>query len=226
MVTKPYMTGLFGVSPIRPLQQHMQVIYTCVEHLNPLFEGVIEQDSDKIAQAAEAIFKGEHDADDLKKELRTHLPKGLFMPIDRRDLLDVLLMQDSIANRSKDIASLILGRKMTIPAPMQQLFIPYGQRCIESVKQASDIIHELDELVETGFRGLEVERVEHMIDTLNDIESDTDRLQRQLRDILFTLENDLRATDVMFTYRLLEWIGGVADAAQKVGSRLQLMLAR
>jgi len=226
MVTKPYMSGLFGTSPIRPLQKHMQVIHTCVQSLNPLFIGVIEQDLDKISSAAKVIFKAEHEADDLKKELRHHLPKGLFMPVDRRDLLDVLLMQDSIANRSKDIAALILGRKMTIPEPMHALFIPYGQRCIDAVEQATHIIHKLDELVEAGFRGLEVDHVENMIDTLNNIESDTDKLQRQLRDILFTLEDDLRATDVMFTYRLLEWIGNVADAAQKVGSRLQLMLAR
>ena len=226
MVTKPYMSGLFGTSPIRPLQQHMEVVHTCIKNLNPLFKGIIDEDWDTISKAAKAIIDGEHEADDLKKELRHHLPKGLFMPVDRRDLLDVLLMQDSIANQAKDIASLITGRKMTIPKPMQELFLPYGQRCIDSVEQASNIIHKLDELVETGFRGLEVEHVEDMITKLDKIESETDKLQRQLRDILFTLEDELRPTDVMFTYRLIEWIGRVADAAQKVGSRLQLMLAR
>jgi len=226
MVAKSYISGLFGTSPIRPLQQHMNVVHICVKNLDPLFSGVIEEDWDRASKAAKAITDGEHEADDLKKELRHHLPKGLFMPVDRRDLLDVLLMQDSIANRAKDIASLIMGRKMTIPKQMQELFIPYGQRCIGSVEQASNIIHELDELVETGFRGLQVEHVENMISKLDDIESETDKLQRQLRDILFTLEDELRATDVMFTYRLIEWIGRVADAAQKVGSRLQIMLAR
>lgn len=226
MVAQSYISGLFGTSPIRPLQQHMEVVHTCIKHLDPLFSGVIEEDWDKVSLAATAITEGEHKADDLKKELRHHLPKGLFMPVDRRDLLDVLLMQDSIANQAKDIATLIVGRKMTIPKPMQELFIPYGQRCIDAVEQASNIIHELDELVETGFRGLEVEHVEEMIKKLDKIESDTDKHQRQLRDILFTLEDELRATDVMFTYRLIEWIGRVADAAQKVGSRLQLMLAR
>ena len=69
---------------------------------------------------------------------------------------------------------------MTLPEPMHALFIPYGQRCIDSVEQANQIIHQLDELVEAGFRGLEVDHVESMIETLNDIESDTDKLQRQL----------------------------------------------
>jgi len=65
-----------------------------------------------------------------------------------------------------------------------------------------------------------------MIQKLNNIESETDKLQVQLRDILFGLEDDLRPTDVMFTYRLIEGVGKVADLAQRVGSRLQLLLAR
>jgi predicted phosphate transport protein (TIGR00153 family) len=226
MVTKPYVARLFGVSPIRPLEQHMDVVLSGVKHLVPLFKGVIEEDSDAVAKAAKAIIDGEHKADELKKGLRHHLPKSLFMPIDRRDLLDVLLMQDSIANQAKDIASLITGRKMTLPKEMHELFAAYGERSIDAVEQADHIINELDKLVEAGFGRLEVDHVEDMITKLDRIESDTDKQQRQLRDILFTLEDTLRPTDVMFTYRLIEWVGNVADAAQKVGSRLQLTLAR
>jgi len=65
-----------------------------------------------------------------------------------------------------------------------------------------------------------------MLDELNAIESDTDKIQVELRDILFELEDDLRPTDVMFTYQLIEGVGKVADLAQRVGSRLQLLLAR
>jgi predicted phosphate transport protein (TIGR00153 family) len=99
-------------------------------------------------------------------------------------------------------------------------------RVIDASAQALSIINELDELVEAGFRGIEVERVQGMIAELNKIESATDRLQVELRTILFGLEDDLRATDVMFTYQLIEGVGQVADYAQRVGSRLQLLLAR
>jgi len=121
---------------------------------------------------------------------------------------------------------MILGRKMQLPDEMRELFLAYGRRSIDAVAQAMDIINELDELVETGFRGLEVDRVESMIDELNKIESETDAMQSELRDTLFSLEDTLRPTDVMFTYRLIEWVGRLADNAQRVGSRLQLMLAK
>jgi len=226
MVAKNYMSGLFGRSPITPLQEHMYRVYTGIKHLSPLIEGMIESDQDKILAAQKEIVDGEHDADEMKRELRTHLPKGLFMPVDRRDVLDVLLRQDIIANQAKDVASLIVGRNMTLPDEMNAPFLEFTNRCIDTVKQALQTINELDELVETGFRGLEVEHVESMLVELGSIESETDTMQENLRQTLFKLEADLSPVDVIFTYRLIDWVGSVADNAERVGSRLSLMLAR
>jgi predicted phosphate transport protein (TIGR00153 family) len=221
-----YLTNLFGRSPITPLQQHMAKVHACVSQLEPFFKAVVENDQQSVAKIRKQIADLENEADELKWQLRHHLPTGLFMPVDRRDLLEVLTMQDKIANQAKDIAGLVLGRRMTIPESMQALFLTYGNRSIAASAQALSVIQELDELVETGFRGVEVDKVQKMIEELNSIEGDTDKLQIQLRDILFGLEDDLRPTDVMFTYRLIEGVGKVADLAQRVGSRLQLLLAR
>lgn len=226
MVTKNYMSGLFGRSPITPLQEHMHRVYKGVKHLIPLVEGMVESDNDKILQAQEKIINSEHDADVMKRELRTHLPKGLFMPVDRRDVLDVLLRQDMIVNQAKDVASLIEGRKMQLPEEMNKPFLAFTNRCVDTVKQALQTINELDELVETGFRGLEVDRVEEMLVELGAIESETDTMQDELRKTLFKLESSLSPVDVIFTYRLIDWVGNVADNAERVGSRLSLMLAR
>jgi len=226
MVAKNYMSGLFGRSPITPLQEHMYRVYMGIKHLTPLIEGMIEADQDKILAAQKEIVDGEHDADDMKKDLRTHLPKGLFMPVDRRDVLDVLLRQDIIANQAKDIASLIVGRSMTLPEEMNAPFLAFTNRCVDTVKQALQTINELDELVETGFRGLEVDHVEEMLVELGNIESETDTMQEDLRQTLFKLEEKLGPVDVIFTYRLIDWVGNVADNAERVGSRLSLMLAR
>ena len=218
--------GVFGKSPIRPLQEHMYCVYRGVKHLTALAEGMNTDDEAKITAAHQDIVESEHKADEMKKTLRHNLPRGFFMPVDRRDLLDALWMQDQIINQAKDIAGMVVGRKMRLPENMQDLFLQYTVRCVDAVKQALHVINELDELVETGFRGMEVERVEEMLKELSQIEYETDAFQVQLRNRLFALEDSLRATDVMFTYRLIEWMGKVADDAQKVGSRLQLMLAR
>jgi predicted phosphate transport protein (TIGR00153 family) len=218
--------NLFGASPVRPLQKHMAKVVECVSQLEPLFDAVIANDSEAVSQIQERIVALEHDADDLKHDLRMHLPRSLFLPVERRDLLEVLAMQDNIANRAKDIAGIIRGRQMTFPSSIGPCFRAFVKRCIDACLQAQKTVNELDELVETGFRGAEVELVLNLISELNQIETDTDTIQVEVRAKVFAIERDLPPIDVMFLYRVIDWTGDIGDRAQRVGSRLQLMLAR
>ncbi|GAA4899943.1 TIGR00153 family protein [Ferrimonas pelagia] len=184
------------------------------------------KDWDTATKLQKEISQLERDADTLKREIRMGLPSGIFMPVQRTDLLEMVTQQDKIANKAKDIAGRVIGREMLIPEPMQETFRAYVERCIDAVLQADKAINELDDLLETGFRGREVKLVEEMIQQLDTIEDDTDSMQIQLRRQLFQLESELNAVDVMFLYKILEWIGDLADLAERVGARLELMLAR
>ncbi len=221
-----YLFRMFGRSPVRPLQQHMEKASACVAQLIPFFEAVIAEDHKKVKKVQEAIVTLENEADVLKRELRLQLPKGIFLPVDRRDLLEVITTQDSMANKTKDIAGMMLGRKMAIPKPLSKRFVKYVKRSVDASLQAQKVINELDELLETGFRGQEVRSVTKLIKGLNKIENDTDVLQVEIRTMLFEIEQDMPPIDVMFLYQIIQWIGDVADLAQRVGSRLQLMLAK
>ncbi|NOY63435.1 MAG: TIGR00153 family protein [Gammaproteobacteria bacterium] len=225
-MVQDYIFRMFGSSPVRPLQQHMDKVHACVSKLGPLFEAQINGDFEAVKSLQQEVIAMEHEADVLKKQLRLHLPKSLFLSMSRRDLLDVLRMQDNIANKSKDIAGLIVGRNMRLPETMSERFLDFVKRCIDASAQAKKTVNELDELVETGFSGNEVELVEEMIRQLDDIEGDTDVIQIEIRNRLFKIESDLPPIDVMFLYQLIEWIGDIGDLSQRVGSRLQLMLAR
>lgn len=226
MSPKSYIFSMFGSSPIRPMQQHMAKVQACTDELIPFFEAALAGDWEKAAEVQKNISELEGAADELKRELRLNLPSGLLMAMSRRDLLETLTMQDRIANKAKDIAGLMLGRKMSFPADVAPLMLDFVKRCIDASAQAQTAINELDELVETGFRGREVELVESMITRLDEIEGDTDKIQVAVRGKLFAMEKELPPVDVMFIYRILEWIGDLADLAQRVGSRLEIMLAR
>ncbi len=226
MSPKSYIFSMFGSSPIRPMQQHMGKVQACANELIPFFEAALAGNWEKAAEVQKRIAELEGAADELKHELRLNLPSNLLMAMSRRDLLETLTMQDRIANKAKDIAGLMLGRKMKFPAEVAPLMIDFVKRCIDASAQAQTAINELDELVETGFRGREVDLVESMITKLDEIESDTDKIQVTVRAQVFELEKELPPVDVMFIYRIIEWIGDLADLAQRVGSRLEIMLAR
>ena len=221
-----YFSSIFGRSPVKPLQEHMEKILNCVRELTPFTKAVLARDAEAMATHHRNIVTMENEADELKKELRLRLPSTLFMPIDRRDVLEVLTMQDMVAGSARDVAGLIIGRQMQIPKPMQKLYKKLVKRCIDASKQAYVAISELDELIETGFGRVERKRVGRLLIKLDVIEQNTDDLQIELRAELFKLENELKPVDIMFLYKVIENTGAIADRAQRVGSRLQLMLAR
>ena len=155
-----------------------------------------------------------------------NLPSTFMMPFSRRDLLDVLLIQDSIANITKDLAGLMMTRHMVFPEEIAGDFIKLAELCIKTSAAALVAINELDELLETAFSSRQRKIVGKMIKTVNELEHETDDAQNDIRNKLFALESDLPPIDVMFYYRAIEWLGETADAAQKVGSRLEVMLTK
>ena len=156
-------SNIFGVSPIKPLQNHMAAAIKCVDLLDPFLMATFEDNWDKATDVFDKISAEEQSADDLKKQFRMHMPKSLFMPVSRGDLLSIITKQDNIANLTKDICGIILGRKMAIPKKLQDDFIGFAESSAETCHKAHGAINELDELLETGFAGSEVKFVKKLI---------------------------------------------------------------
>jgi len=219
-------TSLFGKSPIAPLQKHMKQVHSCLKDFNAFAKAANAQDWEKAETVSISIKNREEKADKLKKKLRMNLPSTFMMPFSRRDLLDVLLIQDSIANITKDLTGLMMTRHMVFPKEIADDFIKLAGLCIKTSAAALMAINELDELLETAFSSRQRKLVGKMIKTVNELEHETDDAQNDIRNKLFALESELPPVDVMFYYRAIEWLGETADAAQKVGSRFEVMLTK
>ncbi len=221
-----YLSGIFASSPIGPLQKHMERVVECVQQLTPFMEAVLDGDAERRHAITQDIIRLEHKADDLKKELRLHLPTSLFMPIDRRDMLEILSMQDEVAGVTRDLTGMMDARSMTIPEPLGPGFLELARTCVQACEQAHTAIRELDELIETGFDNAERTRISGMLNELDAIEHWTDEQAAALAGTLMALEDDLPPVQAMFLYRAIDLTSNIADCAQRVGSRLQLTLAR
>lgn len=220
------LSALFGRSPIRPIQEHMAKAQHCVVLLGDFLEASFKKDWLQAEQFQKQISACENEADELKYGVRTNLPKTLLLPVARADLLSLLNTQDKLANRTKDIAGLMLGRKMEVPDILVDAFRVYYQQSLNASVQALKSINELDELLETGFRGKEVEFVETLIAELDELEHQNDVTQVGIRATLFKLEPEMPPVNVMFLYKVIDLIGDVADISQMIGGRLSLLMAR
>jgi predicted phosphate transport protein (TIGR00153 family) len=219
------LANIFGTSPVRPLEKHMEIAYRCAKKLRPLFEAVVASNWDRALEVRAEIEALEHEADNVKKEIRLNMPKSLFMPVPREDLLELLLVQDKIANRTKDVSGVIIGRRMEIPEAIADKFVEFVSRNVDAAKQARKSVRELDELFTAGFRGAEVALLNDMIEKLDQIETHTDEQQAILRAALFEIEKTLDPIDAVFLYDVISLTGEVADMAERVGRRLELLLS-
>ena len=219
------LANVFGSSPVKPLEQHMDIAFRCAKKLRPFFEAVIAKDYERMGEVRSQIEALENEADNLKKNIRLNMPKSLFMPVPREDLLELLLVQDKIANRTRDVSGIIMGRKMVIPDQIAEKFVEFVNSNVDAAKQARKSVRELDELFTAGFKGAEVELISELIEELDAIETHTDEQQTQIRSALFEIEKTLDPIDAIFLYEVIQLTGEIADMAERVGRRLELLLS-
>jgi predicted phosphate transport protein (TIGR00153 family) len=204
----------------------MQVAFEAAEHLPELIQATADNDWARAKEIHKSISDAERAADKMKRDVRRNLPKSLFLPVPRSDLLTLVSIQDQVANTAQDIASIIMGRDMRFPEKLYPAILELTATCVACCGQALSSIQELDELLEVGFSDREVKRVEAMLKELDKLERRTDKQQFSLRRKLFKLEAEYPPVDVMFYYRAMALLGTLADCAEKVGDRLQILLAK
>ena len=225
MAGNPF-SNMFGQSPIRPIQEHIGLAHQCAEQLPAFIDAALADNWVKAEEIYNTISDLENAADDAKTSLRANLPNSLMMPVDRGDLLVMITQQDEIANCTKDITRIMLGRQVQIPPQIASLMQGFVAEAVQTSAQAVKAVNEVDELLEMGFKGRVLNVVEELVEELNRLEHINDELQIDVRAALFKIENELPPVNVVFLYKVIELIGTLADAAQSAGGKLQLLIAR
>lgn len=220
------LSGLLRGSPFKPIQQHMKVVFSCVCLIPPLFDAVYREDDSQVAEFAEQINLLETKADKLKSTFRLNMPKSLFLPVDRKDLLSLIRDQDNIADTAEDIGKTFLYRKMTVPEGIKQLLDELLEGTMEITAAAKEMIGQLDELLEVGFSGREIDKVSQMIASVRRSEHNIDEIMHRIRKKLFLIEKDLDPVSVMFWYKIIDLLGIISDQSENLADRLLLFLSK
>ena len=218
------MTRLFGRSPFVPLQLHLDKVTDCVEAATKLLEQISDGAQVDIEKTARAISLLEHKADLVKNDIRNNLPRGLFMAIDRGQLLEMLSLQDSIADKAEDIGVLMSIRAAKMIETLVVPFKEYVQGNKDTFTKAKDVMRELDVLIESGFGGAEATKVDQMIDAVAHAEHECDIMQRKLMKQVLDHEDDMSVGDFFVWQRLLHEIAGLSNYSEKLANRVRMLL--
>jgi len=216
--------SLFGQSPIVPLQAHMEKVTQCVEKVKKMFEALRKGDQAAIEKLAEETSALEFEADQIKHDIQTHLPKRMFMAIDRSRILDILAVQDNLADKAENIGVLLTLKAMTLPDWLADDFNAFLNKNIEAFEGARAIINQLDELMETGFGGDEAERVLRMVEQVAHMEHEVDVIQRQMLKSLFANEEGLTTGDFFLWTKLFKQVGDLSNLSERLANRVRRTL--
>lgn len=217
---------LFGKSPFGPLVEHTRTVHRTVELMRPLLEAYMAGEDERCEELHDKISRREHEADVQKHEIREHLPKSLFLPVDRGDVLHYLKEQDAIADAVEDLAVMLTLRPIETPEALRPAILDFADQVVLTSEELVEAASELGELFEASFGGPEMERVMEMVKDVNDQEWEADKQQRRVTRGLLEEEDGLDAVEVMLWMRILEIIGQVANHAENTGDLLRMMMAR
>jgi len=215
---------LFSRSPFAPLQGHMEKVSDCINELEPLFVLLKQKNYEALAKKAGQISELEHAADLLKNDIRNHLPGSLFLSIDRANFLQILSLQDALADKAEDVAILLTLRPLEFHPLVEELFFKFLHKNIEAFVGIKKIIEDLGGLVESSFGGKKAERVKVMVETVSYKEHEVDLLQRQLLKCLFSVEKDLTYAAFYQWEKVFETVGAISNISEKLANCIRMTL--
>ena len=217
--------SMFAKSPFKPLVNHIDSVNECVHLITPLFKAYQSKDYEKVEEIAKNISTFEHKADQIKSDIRQHLPQSIFLPVDKRDFMGLLSAQDDIADAVEDLAVLMRIKNIDLPEELCEPLMDLVTHTVALANDACGIIRELEDLLEASFGGAEAEKVEKMAASLGTAEYEADKKQFLLAQKLFSV-NDLSAADLFLLNELIKKLGAVADQSEKIGKILHVFLSR
>ena len=213
-------------SPFGQLLEHMCKVKECVCLLGDGLIDYYKGDYKNFSKLTKQVSKIEHEADLIKSNIRNHLPKHLFMPVDKGKFMWALREQDAILDHAENLAIMLDMRHTKIPKSLQNVFIEHIKLVVKTVEAMEDAVENLQDLVETSFVKRERRQTKEFIYRVHQFEYDADKKKYEMTNGIYQLEKKLSPMDVYHLLKIADWVDDIADHAENVADWLRAMIAK
>jgi len=218
---------IFARSPFEPLTNHLHKCCETADKVPEIIDSLKSGDSARTKELAKEVMMLEHEADEIKHDIRDHMPKTLFLPVDRRDFLRLLSSQDEIADQVEDLAVIAtLKPGLAVPDELVEELDRVVGLVMDCVKRAMELGDAMEDLLEAGFGGPEADQVGMIIRTLGEQEHVADKRQYKLSQKLVAAADQLKKEDFMLWVELTKKLGSIANSTERYSKELRNILAR
>jgi len=152
-------------------KKHLDKVLEVVDSLGDLLNVFKDNRLDDVKRIFQIIFDLEREADKIKEEIILELSRGPFHPMDREDIMRLILTADDIASYAKAAA-----RKLTyvdsglVPKDIREDMVKMGRMAMREMmylKNALDYL--MKDLKKTMEETNKVERMEEAIDEFREM---------------------------------------------------------
>ena len=183
-----------------------------------------KMDLEKIEKLSKELSELEHEADLTKRDIRNHLPKNLFLPIDRSHFLDISSIQDSIADKAEEVGVILSFNTLERYSELRALLDEFYRKTTEVFWLAKKVIGEMDELLESSFGGIGAEKVKNLVEQTAYQEHEARQAFRKIMKALLGLSPALSAPSFYLWIRVLKEVGCIAENSERLANRIRMIL--
>ncbi len=217
------LSSLFHESPFINLQKHADKVKECAHLFRDTAVCHIDEACEEFNMLTERVSQLEHQADDIKRNIRNHLPKGILMPVDKFQFLHYLREQDKVLDQVEEALFWLSFRPRSIPQEVADDIHNLIQAVIPPIESLSDLVALATQYFKNRSQATRNE-VKAMIRDIRKYEGEADNMERGLKFKIFGVIKDPMA--VFHLIQLVEIVGDIADHAQNASDRMRAMIAR
>jgi predicted phosphate transport protein (TIGR00153 family) len=217
------LSSLFYRSPFEELQKHAAKVKECARLLRDATICHLCHEYKHFDLLTEQVARLESEADDVKRNIRNHLPKGIIMPVDKFAFFDYLREQDKVLDEVEEALFWLSFRPRGIPDEVANDI----EHLVDVVVPPIEELFDLVALARDYFRSKSQEqrnKMKSLIRNIRQHEREADLLERELK---FKVFRTIKDPMVLFhLIRLVEILGEIPDHAQNASDRMRAMIAR
>jgi predicted phosphate transport protein (TIGR00153 family) len=212
-------------SPIAGLEKHYKYVITGIKALDKAVKYYLDDKPDRFKEYAEKVYRAEDLADKIKGNIRNHLPKFIFIPIDKGDFLELLKEADGILDTAEDIVVLMEMKQTTIPEDIKENFQAVMKKAMETVETLWKALDMFRFMLESSFGGRTRQDIKKEIHKIHHLEHESDLIEKKISKQLFN-SKDLDPLSVIHILKVVDRMGCIADHAENATDRIRTMLAK
>ncbi len=211
-------------SPFDGMIEHAGKIKECLNALKQAVRHYVDGEYEKAGGHIERVKKLEGEADLIKSNIRGHLPKFIFLPVNRTDFLKTLREVDSVLDYAEDVAVLMDLRQTPIPDDIKNDFLAMIDSVVKTGNLLEKVLMNFKDLLKTSFRGRERTETKDLIKMVHRAEYDSDLIEARLTKKIFNMQGDPIA--VVHLLKIVDRMGEIANHAENAADWVRAMLGR